>query len=139
MSSVGRELAAQASGEPSLPLSGTRVFVVEDEALVLMSLEDMLGELGCTVGGSATRVEAALEAARDGAFDVALLDVNVGGRRIDPVAKLIAGRDIPMVFVTGYDRPSLPAGFQDYALLQKPYALADLQAALQNALGRRAA
>jgi len=127
------------SREPSSPLPGTRVFVVEDEALVLMTLEDMLGELGCAVAASATRIDAALPAAGSASFDVALLDVNVAGRRIDPVAELIAARGIPMVFLTGYDRPSLPARFQDCGLLQKPYLLADLETALRIALARRAA
>ena len=86
-----------------MDLAGLRAFVVEDEALVLMTLEDMLADLGCQVVASARHVEEALLLARETAVDVALLDVNVAGVRIDPVAELLAARGIPIVFVTGYE------------------------------------
>ena len=75
-----------ASGVYPLDLAGLRAFVVEDEALVLLTLEDMLADLGCEVVVSAQHVDEALRLAPDAAVDVALLDVNVGGTRIDPVA-----------------------------------------------------
>ncbi len=119
-----------------MPLTGARVFVVEDEALVLLELEDLLADLGCKVAGSALRLEDALPLAQALQSDVAVLDVNVGGKRIDPVAEALASRDIPFIFVTGYERNVLPAAFQDRPLLTKPYRKADLEQALITCLGR---
>ena len=95
-----------------MDLAGLRAFVVEDEALVLLTLEDMLADLGCQVVVSAQHVEHALRLAPDAAVDIALLDVNVGGVRIDPVAQVLATRGIPIVFVTGYEALALPAGVE---------------------------
>ena len=64
-------------------LAGTRVFVVEDEALVLMSLEDTLAGLACTVVASALSLDEALAKATEPTFDVAILDVNLGGHQIE--------------------------------------------------------
>jgi CheY-like chemotaxis protein len=110
------------------------VFVVEDEALLLMTLQDMLDDLGCEMVASAQRLDDAVRKAAELAFDIAVLDVNVAGKRIDPVAELLAGRDLPFVFVTGYERTALPSGFQDRALLAKPYNVNDLEAALRRGL-----
>src|SRR6188768_1946071 len=103
-----RALTVGGDREHRLDLAGLRAFVVEDEALVLLTLEDMLSDLGCEVVVSAQHVDEALRLAPDAAVDVALLDVNVGGTRIDPVAQVLAARGIPIVFVTGYEAPSLP-------------------------------
>ena len=117
-----------------MDLAGLRAFVVEDEALVLMTLEDMLGDLGCRVVATATRVEEALRLARDTEADVALLDVNVGGVRIDPVAELLAARGIPIVFVTGYEAPSLPQGLARSTRVGKPFQAADLARGVRQVL-----
>ena len=119
-----------------MSLADTRVFVVEDEALLLMALEDMLEDLGCALVASAQHVADAIEKAQALEFDIAILDVNVNGRRIDPVAEALARRGIPFVFVTGYGRSSLPAALRDRPLLAKPYQAADLETALANALRR---
>jgi CheY-like chemotaxis protein len=117
-----------------LDLAGLRAFVVEDEALVLMTLEDMLADLGCEVVASASRVEEALRLARDTAADVALLDVNVAGMRIDPVAELLAARGIPIVFVTGYEAPSLPQGLARTTRVGKPFQSAELARGMRQVL-----
>jgi CheY-like chemotaxis protein len=119
-----------------LLLADTRVFVVEDEALLLIALQDMLEDLGCALVASAQHVADAIEKAQALEFDIAILDVNVNGRRIDPVAEALARRGIPFVFVTGYGRSSLPADLRDRPLLAKPYQPADLETALANALRR---
>jgi len=110
------------------------VFVVEDEALVLLELQDMLTDRGFVVAGSAVRLEEAVAKARDVECDVAVLDVNLAGQRSDPVASVLAERKIPFVFVSGYDRSALPAGFQDRPLLAKPYGPSTLIAALKQCL-----
>lgn len=120
--------------EIDLSLAGTRVFIVEDEALILFSLEDMLADLGCEVVASALRIDDALAKVGVLAFDVAILDVNVAGERIDPVADLLAARGVPFVFATGYNRPSLPPDHRERALIAKPYRTVEVEAALGAAL-----
>jgi CheY-like chemotaxis protein len=121
----------------SLDLAGLRAFVVEDEALLLMTLEDMLADLGCQVVASARRIDEALRLARDAVADVALLDVNLAGVRIDPVAELLAERGIPIVFVTGYAAPSLPQGIARSTRVGKPFDTADLVRGLREVLAPR--
>jgi DNA-binding LytR/AlgR family response regulator len=81
-----------------------------------------------------------LRLALDAAVDVALLDVNVGGTRIDPVAHILATRGIPIVFVTGYEAASLPPsppGAPDAAVrVAKPFQSAELAQGILQALGR---
>lgn len=120
--------------ETDLPLAGTRVFLVEDEALILFSLQDMLADLGCEVVGSALRIDDALAKIGELVFDVAILDVNVAGERIDPVADLLASRGVPFVFATGYNRPSLPPAHRERTVIAKPYRVVELQAALGSVL-----
>ncbi len=117
-----------------MPLAGVRVFIVEDEALILDTLQDMLEGLGCHVVESALRVDEALAKLAAVDLDVAVLDVNVAGHRIDPVADLLAARGVPFVFASGYGRASLPAAHRERVLLTKPYRKAELRAALDAAL-----
>jgi CheY-like chemotaxis protein len=116
--------------ETDLSLAGTRVFIVEDEALILFTLQDMLEELGCEVVASALRIDEALAKGGKLAFDVAILDVNVAGERIDSVADLLASRGVPFLFATGYDASSLPAAHRGCVVMAKPYRTSDLRAAL---------
>ena len=121
-----------------LDLAGLRAFVVEDEALVLMTLEDMLADFGCQVVVSTQHVDEALRLAVDAAVDVALLDVNVGGTRIDPVAQVLAARGIPIVFVTGYEAPTLPDGLGAVTRVGKPFQAREIAAGLRRVLEQRA-
>ena len=116
-------------------LSGVRVFVVEDEFAVLLLVEDMLTELGCKLAGTASRMPEAINMARTAAFDAAVLDVNINGEVIDPVAEVLATRKVPMVFSTGYGRSGITARWRDHPVLQKPYRLEELAVALRRALG----
>jgi CheY-like chemotaxis protein len=113
-------------------LQGARVLVVEDEAMLALNLEDMLRDLGCVVAGTAGKVDEALEMARTSDFDVALLDVNLGGKRVDPVAEAIRERGTPIVYVTGYGKTAA-SGF----VLEKPHNAADLERTLNSALATR--
>ena len=85
-------------------LRGARVLVVEDDAMLSLNLEAMLLDLGCVVAGTADKLDDALQMARTSDFDVALLDINLGGKRADPVADAIRARGTPIVFVTGYGK-----------------------------------
>ena len=108
-----------------------RILIVEDEMLVAMNIEDMLLELGHEVAGIAGRLEAALNLARDGAFDVAMLDVNLAGDRSFPVAVLLAGRGSPFLFATGYGLDGIEEKYRDRPVLQKPFRACDLAAAVE--------
>ena len=109
------------SADRSAPKVARRVLVVEDEILIGMLLEDMLGDLGYEVAATASRVEEAAAFARDGQFDAAILDVNLNGQEVYPVAEILAGRGIPFVFATGYGERGLPNAYQERPTLQKPF------------------
>lgn len=102
-------------------LTRRRVLVVEDEVLIGMLLEDMLGDLGYEIAGTASRVDDAAALAREGQFDAAILDVNLNGQEVFPVAEILAGRGIPFVFATGYGERGLPLAHQHRPTLQKPF------------------
>ena len=77
-----------------------RILVVEDEVMIRMLLEDMLGELGYTVAAEAARIDEALEATRNADFDLAILDANLNGQPVSPVADALVARGTPFVFAT---------------------------------------
>lgn len=117
-------------------ISGLSVFVIEDESLVLVNLEDMLGELGCTLVGPAMRLDQA-EAMLDeaGTADVAVLDVNIAGKPVFPFAEKLAAKGVPLVLATGYGRDGLPEEWRTMTVLAKPYTFEDLAGALMRAKG----
>lgn len=115
-----------------------RVFVVEDEFAVLLLVEDMLAELGYEIAGTASRLEEAIALARTLDFDAAVLDVNLNGHPVSPVAEIVAERGMPIVFSTGYGRSGLEPRWRDRPVLQKPYRVEELDAALRDALGATA-
>jgi PAS domain S-box-containing protein len=97
-----------------------RVLLVEDEALVAMMIQECLGEFGYQVlGPIATAGEAAAKA-KDGEFEAAVLDINLGDGAVYPIADLLAARGVPFVFVTGYDAETVEARFRKVPVLQKP-------------------
>ena len=108
-----------------------RILIVEDEMLVAMNIEDMLLDLGHEVAGLAGRLDAALQLAREAEFDLAMLDVNLAGEASFPVAEVLAERQIPFVFATGYGVRGVAEAYRDRPILQKPFRAIDLEAALQ--------
>lgn len=115
-------------------LAGLRILVVEDETVVSMLLEDMLAELGCEVVGPAARLGRALELAKTGAFDLAVLDVNLAGEEVYPVADALAVRGLPFVFATGYGKGGVRGAYRDRPTVQKPFQQPHLRRALADAL-----
>lgn len=117
-----------------------RAMIVEDETLVLFNLEDILGELGWTIAGQAMRLaDAEKLAAEIETPDVAILDVNLGGKPVFPVAQILADRGVPLLFATGYGSAGLPPEWQDRPVIVKPYGLSDVSRALDSlTLGKAA-
>ncbi|MBS0411472.1 MAG: response regulator [Proteobacteria bacterium] len=117
-------------------LRGRRVLIVEDELMIAMLVEDMLADLGCAVVGPAHTLEAALKAAEtEPDIDAALLDVNLAGQPVFPVADALRSRGAPLIFSTGYGEAGLRDVDAGAPVLQKPFRAGDLARALQNALG----
>ncbi|MGV9005316.1 MAG: response regulator [Brevundimonas sp.] len=117
-------------------LTGRRVLIVEDESLVAMLLETILEDMGCIPVGPASTVEEGLTMAEDEApLDAALLDVNVAGQQIFPVAAILRARGVPFVFSTGYGEGGLPDEWRGQPTLQKPFSEAAIRDALMKALG----
>jgi CheY-like chemotaxis protein len=99
-----------------------RILVVEDEALVAFALEELLTECGYKVVGPAPNVRTAVKLLDAERIDAAVLDINLGGETVDPVARALATAGVPFVFTTGYTSASaLPQGFRDRPALNKPY------------------
>ena len=103
-------------------LFGFQVFVVEDELVVSIMLEDLLAEFGCIIAGLAATVDDALaQLAAMSQIDAAILDVNVAGQSIFPVADILVARHVPFVFSTGYPSAELTRRYPESRLLAKPY------------------
>ena len=116
------------------PLNGLRVLVVEDEAAISMLLEDMLMDFGCTVVGPASRLKMAIEMAQGDNFDIAILDVNLAGESIYPVAETLVQASRPFVFSTGYGGGGIKDPYRDRPVIQKPFSQQDLKRTLLAAL-----
>ncbi len=112
------------------PLQGLRVLVVEDETLVAMLVEEYLADFGCVVAFSARRVGKALQAARNLELDAAVLDVNVAGESVSPIAEALEERQVPFLFASGYGVKGVEERWAARPVLQKPFSAKELQAAL---------
>ncbi len=108
------------------PSPANSVFLVEDEVMIRMMVADMLEELGYRVAAEAGEINEALKLAQSTEFDFAILDVNVNGKVISPVAELIQARNLPFIFATGYGSSGLPEEYRDRPALQKPFQLETL-------------
>ena len=118
---------------------GGSVFLVEDEVMIRMMVADMLEELGYSIAAESGEISDALKLAQSVEFDLAILDVNVNGKVISPVADMIASRNRPFIFATGYGSSGLPAEYRDRPALQKPFQIETLGRAIEQALKRPAA
>ena len=112
-------------------MTGLRVLVVEDEGLIAMVLDDYLKDLGCTVVGPLANVATARDALDTEEFDVALLDINLGGYSVFPVADELMARGIPLGFMTAHNVETLPARYQDMISVSKPYTAVDVERAVK--------
>jgi|GEM_PF-127332 DNA-binding NtrC family response regulator len=108
-----------------------RILIVEDEPFIRLALEAMLPDLGYEVAGSASVVSNALDLIESEQIDCAILDVNLGLQRIDPVADLLAARGCPFVFTTGHGVSGLPSRHAGRPVIEKPFGLEQLEALLR--------
>lgn len=108
-------------------MSRPRVILVEDESLVALMMEDLLNELGCDVVASFGVLKEALDwlGDADDNLDGALLDVNLGGEMVFPLAAALAEKQVPFVFATGYGALA-DERFVSRPLLHKPVNISDL-------------
>lgn len=114
---------------------GLRVFIAEDESLILMLLEDILVELGCEVVGSALTLRDALQTVATVDAQAAILDINLGGDPIFPAAERLRERGIPLVFASGYGATTLPPAWLGQPTLPKPFSSDQVAAILRTTLG----
>ena len=115
----------------TLPEIPRRILVVEDSAIVLMSLEMLIDDLGWKIVGPATRLPTALELAQSETFDAALLDVNLNGEMSWEVAEILSRRGIPFAFTTGYGGTMIPKQFSDVVAIGKPFMDKDIERQLR--------
>lgn len=117
-------------------LSGKRVFLVEDEFLLARQMSRALTQEGAVIIGCVATVAAALdELSRLAQIDFAILDINLAGERVYPVAAELARREVRFVFVSGYDLDDRDPQFAGAPQLSKPITMAALSRALKTALG----
>jgi CheY-like chemotaxis protein len=112
---------------------GDQILLVEDEPLIAMMLSDMLTELGFRVEGPHGSLADAIAAAKRAAVQAAVLDVNLAGEKIYPVAEILRERNIPFVFISGYGHDSIDPRFKGVTLLQKPIERQKLRNVLRGA------
>jgi two-component sensor histidine kinase len=116
-------------------VQGMKVIIVEDAILLAMELEAGLEDAGATVLGSAALLEEAM-ALVDLPMDAAILDCNLNGSSVSPVAEALAARGVPFLFATGYgENRGAPEGF-DAPIIRKPYDVAQITTALAELTGR---
>jgi CheY-like chemotaxis protein len=118
--------------------TGLRVLVVEDEMLLAFLLNDLLVEWGCAVVGPAGHVSKAMVLAGSEELDGAILDVNLAGSDVYPVAQALAARGIPFIFVSGYAASRLPPEWRQRPTLQKPFQPTELAQSMMKAFAARA-
>lgn len=118
---AGDAWPAPAEGTLPRPFEGLRVLVVEDEYLVALLLEEDLRSAGCVIVGPCTTLAAATTAGLREPLDLAILDVNLNGEMVYPLADQLAARGIPVVFLSGYGAGHFPERFRTAARVSKPH------------------
>jgi CheY-like chemotaxis protein len=113
------------------------IFLVEDEAVIRMMTAEMIEELGHRVVAEAGNIQDAIGLAETTIFHLAILDVNIAGHNIGPVADIIERRGLPIVFASGYGSAGLPEPFSRRPLLRKPFLISKLKEAIDTILDAR--
>lgn len=113
-------------------LAGVRVLVVEDNYLVAEVINNMLTDVGCIVLGPLPQLAVALDAAAIETCDLAVLDINLRGEFVYPVAALLSMRKVPFLFVTGYSGEMISHEYVDRPRIGKPLKFAQLISAVSD-------
>jgi DNA-binding response OmpR family regulator len=119
-------------------LTGRRVLVVEDDETISALMETTLEEALCTVVGPCRNVATALAAAENEAFDVAVLDINLAGEMVFPVAEVLDARGVPFMLLSGYGDTAMPEDRPDWPVCAKPFKLDELLRRLGSLVEQRA-
>ena len=122
--------AVEALHDSELTENRLKILVVEDEGLVGALTSELIEQMGYAALGPCIDINEALAVMRRNHIDGAVLDVNLGGELVFPLAKALADRDIPLVFLTGYEKSAVADEFEVFPILQKPVAADELRAAL---------
>jgi DNA-binding NtrC family response regulator len=117
------------------PAKQTKVLIVEDDVMIRVVLADMLCELGYSVAAEAASIDEALEATRKTDSEFAILDADLKGRSVSPVADALVARDIRFVFITGHGDHGLSA-YRNRPTLRKPFQIDTLKRVCKSALGQ---
>jgi two-component sensor histidine kinase/DNA-binding response OmpR family regulator len=123
--------ASNAERKSAIGLAGNQILVVEDEALVAMALRESLSELGYSVVGPFSRMSEAILALRNARVDAAVLDINLGGEMVYPLADVLTADHVPFIFVTGYGADEIERRFASVPVLQKPIELDALRSVFE--------
>ena len=115
-------------------VAGRSILIVEDEPLNAMMLEDFLESMGHKVRGTCDSVSQALAEAEKGGFDLAILDVNLKGENVWPVASRLRELGVPFVIASGGHVDPPPSEFQDVPMIEKPYTIDRVTPVLNEAL-----
>jgi CheY-like chemotaxis protein len=115
---------------PDASSRSARILVVEDEYLLAEALADALTALGAQVIGPVAGLAEALDLAADAAIDGAVLDINLRGEMVFPLADALAARNVPYVFATGYGHETIPERYQGVPALSKPVDVQALKSLL---------
>ncbi|HVM37253.1 MAG TPA: response regulator [Sphingomicrobium sp.] len=110
------------------------ILIVEDEPLIAMMLEDFLESLGHSVAATCDSVGDALSEVEKGGFDLAILDVNLKGENVWPVASQLRERGLPFIIASGGHVDPPPAEFASVPLIEKPYTVDRVTPAINAAL-----
>ncbi len=113
-------------------LAGLKILLVEDEFINAIFVADILSSAGCDVIGPAKNVEEAIRLADDQPLDGAILDVNLAGEAVYPVADKLVARNVPVMLTTGYESGMLPERLRDCRRLQKPFGEQELLTELRH-------
>ncbi|MQQ35971.1 response regulator [Pseudomonas sp. SZ57] len=123
-------MSSESDDQTSLP----KVLLVEDETMLAMLMEMMLEDLGFATAYHASTLNEGIEYARNGEYDLAILDINIIGGDSFPIAAAIADRGIPFMFCSGYGRPGIPDAWLNRRCVAKPFSAEQLSEALSELL-----
>jgi CheY-like chemotaxis protein len=119
------------------PLSGLRILIVEDQAFIALQSQDELEAAGAIVVGPVHTVERALAALKaTPELDGAVLDVNLQGERVFPVADALSERGVPFIFVSGFGRDSLPPRYRYAPHCRKPVSAGEVERAINTTMAK---